>query len=66
MRIPMDRVTRDFLLFFRIRPSQCSPNLFNIVNNIAWLNEKMNIDLTHQDMNRVYSCHDSSCSGYYL
>lgn len=28
MRIPMDRVMRDFLLFLRISPSQCSINLF--------------------------------------
>lgn len=28
MRIRMDRVMRDFLLFLRISPSQCSINLF--------------------------------------
>lgn len=28
IRIPMDRVIRDFLIFFRHFPTQCSQNLF--------------------------------------
>lgn len=28
IRIPMDRVMRDFLIFFRLCPTQCSLNLF--------------------------------------
>ena len=66
MRIPIDKVMRDFLLFFRICPTQCSSNLFKVVNSVAWLNKKMGINLTHHDINWVYNCHDSSGSGYYL
>ena len=56
----------DFLLFFRICPTQCSPNLFKVVNSIAWLNKKMSINLTHHNINWVYNCHDNSSSRYYL
>ena len=35
MTIPIDKVMRDFLLFFRICPTQCSPNLFKVVNSIV-------------------------------
>ena len=31
IRIPMDGVMKDFLNFFRIYPTQCSPNLFRVV-----------------------------------
>ena len=51
MRIPIDKVMRDFLLFFRICPTQCSPSLFKVVNSVAWLNKKMGINLTHHDIN---------------
>ena len=66
MRIPIDKVMRDFLLFFRICPTQCSPNLFKVVNSVAWLNKKMGINLTHRNINWVYNCHDSFGSKYYL
>lgn len=66
MRIPIDKVMRDFLLFFRICPTQCSPNLFKVVNSVAWLNKKMGINLTHHDINWEYNCHDNSGFGYYL
>ena len=52
MRIPMDRVMHDFLLFFRTSHSLCSINLFKIVNNVARIIEKMNIDLTHHNINQ--------------
>ena len=58
MRIPMDGVMRDFLNFFRIYPTQCSPNLFRVVCSVAQLNKKMGVVLTitHHDINWVYSC----------
>lgn len=51
MRIPMDNVMRDFLIYFRLCPTQSSLNLFKIVNSIARLNEKMDANLTHHDVN---------------
>ena len=63
IRILMDRVMRDFLLFFRTSHSMCSINLFKIVNNVARIIEKMNVDLTHYDINSIYSCHNSKVIG---
>ena len=31
MRIPMERVMRDYLRFYRLMPTQCVPNVFRIL-----------------------------------
>ena len=62
----MDGVIRDFLNVFKICPTQCSPNLFWVVNSVARLNKKMGVALTHHDNNQVYSCQDSKDKGFYL
>ena len=51
MRIPMDRVTRDYLIAHRLSPIQCTPNMFRILSSGDVLNEKMNVNLTHYDVN---------------
>ena len=56
MRIPMGRVTRDFLISHRLCPTQCSPNMFRILGSVDALNEKMGVNLTHRDVNWVYNC----------
>uniref|UniRef100_A0A2N9FNG4 Uncharacterized protein n=1 Tax=Fagus sylvatica TaxID=28930 RepID=A0A2N9FNG4_FAGSY len=38
VRFPIDPLLADFLDFFRISPSQISPNIFRIVNGVAELN----------------------------
>ena len=38
MEIPMGRVTRDFLINFRLSPTQCSPNLFRVLSSIDMIN----------------------------
>lgn len=56
MTIPIGRVMRDFLILFRLCPNQCSPNLFRILGSMDRLKEKMGINLSHHDVNWVYSC----------
>ena len=51
MRIPMGRVTRDFLNLFRLCHIQCVPNMFRILGSVNALNEKLGIHLTHHDIN---------------
>ena len=51
MRILIDGITRNFLIFYRPCPTQCSHNLFKIVNSVARLNEKMGVNLTYHDIN---------------
>ena len=57
MRIPMGRVTRDYLIARRLAPTQCAPNKFRILGSVDALNEKMGVNLTHHDVNWVYNRH---------
>ena len=51
MIIPMDNITRNYLRFFRVSPTQCAPNMFRVLGSIKVLNERMNLNLTHHDVN---------------
>ena len=51
VRIPMGRVTRDYLIAHRLSPTQCAPNVFRILGSVDALNEKMGVNLTHYDVN---------------
>ena len=57
MRIPMGRVTRDYLITHRLTPTQCTPNIFRILGSVDALNEKMGVNLTHHDVNWIYNRH---------
>ena len=66
MTIPMGSITRSYLRFFRLSPTQCAPNMFRILENIDALNERMDLKLTHHDVNWVYNLHHLKGQGYYL
>ena len=66
MTIPMGTITRNYLRFFRLSPTQCAPNMFRVLGSIEALNERMNLNLTHHDVNWVYSLHNLKGQGYYL
>ena len=51
MTIPMGTLTRNFLRFFRLSPTQCAPNMFKVLGSIEFLNERMNLNLTYHDVN---------------
>ena len=51
MKIPIGRVTRDYLIAHRLSPIQCTPNMFRILGSVDALNERMNVNLTHHDVN---------------
>ena len=55
MIIPMSTLTRNFLRFFRLSPTQCAPNMFRVLWSIEVLNERMNLNLTHHDVNWIYN-----------
>ena len=57
MTIPMGALTRNFLRFFRFSPTQCAPNMFRGLGSIKVLNEKMNLHLTHHNVNWIYNLH---------
>ena len=37
MTIPMGTLTRNFLRFFRLSPTQCAPNMFRVLGSIEAL-----------------------------
>ena len=51
MTIPMGNIMRNYLRFFRLSPIQCAPNMFRVLGSIEVLNERMNLNLTHHDVN---------------
>ena len=51
MRIPMDKVTKDYLIAHKFSPTQCIPNVFRILDSVDALNEKMGVNLTDHDAN---------------
>ena len=66
MTIPMGTLIRNFLRFFRLSPTQCAPNMFRVLGSIEALNERMNLNLTHHDVNWIYNLHNLKGQGYYL
>ena len=41
MEILLDRVTRDFLINFRLSLTQCFSNLFKVFDSVDMINRKM-------------------------
>ena len=66
MTIPMGTITRNYLRFFRLSPTQCAPNMFRVLGCIEVLNERMNLNLTHHDVNWIYNLQNLKGQGYYL
>ena len=66
IRIPLGRVTRDFLIAHRLCPTQCSLNLFRILGSVDAINDKIGVNLTHHSVNWMYNCQHLKSMGYYL
>ena len=68
MTILMGTITRNYLRFFRLSPTQCAPNMFRVLGSIEVLNERMNLNLnlTHHDVNWIYNLQHLKGQGYYL
>uniref|UniRef100_A0A2N9H9T8 Uncharacterized protein n=1 Tax=Fagus sylvatica TaxID=28930 RepID=A0A2N9H9T8_FAGSY len=54
VRFPMDPLLADFLDYFRISPTQISPNIFRIVSGVAELNRRLGFNLTVHDIIATY------------
>ena len=66
MTIPMGNLTRNFLIFFRLSPTHCAPNMFRVLGSIEVLNERINLNLTYHDVNWIYNLHHMKGQRYYL
>ena len=51
MTIPMGTITRNYLKFFKLSPTQSAPIMFRVLDSIEALNERMNLNLTHHNVN---------------
>ena len=66
MTIPMGTLTRNYLRYFRLSPTQYALNMFRVLGSIEALNEMMNLNLTHHDINWIYNLQHLKGQGYYL
>ena len=64
MTIPMGTLTRNYLRYFKLSPTQCAPNMFRVLGCIEALNERMNLNLTHHDINWIYNLQHLKNQGY--
>ena len=46
MTLPMGRVTKDYLIAYKLCSHQYAPNLFRILGSVDDLNEQMGLNLT--------------------
>ena len=56
MELPMGRVTMDYLINYRLAPTQCFPNVLRVLGCVDLLNRKMVTNLTWHGVNWVYNC----------
>ena len=66
MTIPLGTIIRNYLRFFRLSPTQCAPNMFRVLRSAEALNDRMNLNLTHHNVNWVYNLHHLKGQQYYL
>ena len=66
IKIPMERVTRDFLINYRLTPTKCSLYVFRVLGNVDMINQKMGTNLTWHDVNWVYNCQKGKETKYYI
>ena len=66
MTIPMGTITRNYLRYFKLSSTQCTPNMFRMLGSIEALNERMNLNLTYHDVNWIYNLQHLKGQRYYL
>ena len=66
MTLPIDRITRDYLIAHRLCPHQCAPNMFRILGCVDAFNEHLQLGLTWHDMVHMYEFHSQTDGGFYL
>ena len=66
MRLPMDKVAKDYLIAHKLCPHQCVSNLFMVLGSVDTLSEQMRLGLTWHDVVWMYESHLLANSSYYL
>ena len=65
-RLPVGRVTKDYLIAYKICLHQCMPNLFRVLGSVDALNKQIGLGLTWHDVVWMYECHLLTDLSYYL
>ena len=66
IKLPMRRVTKDFLINYKLVPIHCSPNVFRVLRCVDMLNKKIGTNLTWHNVNWVYNCQKGERTKYYI
>ena len=66
MELLIGRVTRDYLINYRLTPIQYSPNVFKVLRCVDMLNRKMGTNLTWHEINWVYNCQKGEKTKNYI
>ena len=66
MTLPIDRITRDYLIAYRLCPYQCAPNMFRILGFVDALNAHLQLGLTWHDVVHTYEFHSQADGRFYL
>ena len=66
MELLMGRVTRDYLINYRLTSTQCSPNIFRNLGCIEAINRRMGTNLSWHNVNWVYQCQKGDKTKYYM
>ena len=66
MTLPMGRITRDYLIAYRLCLHQCASNMFRILGCVDALNEHLRLGLTWHDVVHMYEFHSQADEGFYL
>ena len=66
VRFPIDPLLADFLDFFRINPTQVSPNIFRIIMGVVELNRRLGLNLTVHDIIATYSLRSTQHEAFSL
>ena len=64
MELHMWRVTRDYLIYYKLSPTQCSPNIFRILRCVDAINHRIGTNITWHDVNWVYNCQKGEKTKY--
>ena len=66
MTLPMGRITRDYLIAYRLCPHQCAPNMFRILSYVDALNTHLQLELTWHDVVHISEFHSQADGGFYI
>lgn len=56
VRILMSDLLTNYLKHFKLCPDQCAPIIFWVVSCVDELNKRLDLNLTHHDINCIYNC----------